>query len=165
MLVLLALLLALIPAIAILYPFLRGLRSDEHLEDEGSPQSELVRLWDSTLVALKNTELEWAIGNLTEEDYRRLRQHYMAEAAIIMKKMELAEDEERELLEAVDHEVRRVRLSANGEDGAGASLTCPHCFSDVAESGRECPSCGERLVSVDLLPGPGADPSVQEHPS
>ena len=164
MFVLIALLLALIPAIAIMYPFLRGLRSVEHLEDEGSPQSELARRWDSTLGALKNTELEWAIGNLAEEDYRRLRENYMTEAAVIMKKMELAEDEERELLEAVDLEVRRVRQSVNGGDGAGASPTCPHCFSDVAGSGRKCLNCGERLVSADLPAGPGAA-SAEEEPA
>ena len=162
MLILLALLLALIPAVAILYPFLRRRPPGEQLEDKGSPQSDLDRSWESTIAALRNTELEWEIGNLAEEDYRRIREHYMTEAAVIMKKMELAEDEERALLEAVDLEVRQSRLSANTEDGAGTSPTCPNCFFDVDETARDCPNCGERLVSIDVLAGPGADPAEVE---
>ena len=162
MLVLVALLLTLIPAIAILYPFLRRRRPGEELEEEGSPESDLARLWESTIVALKNTDLEWEIGNLAEEDHRRIREHYMTEAAIILKKMDLAEDEERALLKSVDLEVQQFQLSANAEDGAGTSLTCPHCFFDVAESARECLNCGERLVSVDLPAAPGPDPAEVE---
>ena len=161
--ILVSLLLALIPAMAILYPFLRRRRPTEQLEDQGSPRSDLGRQWESTLVALKNTDLEWEIGNLAEEDYQRIRGHYMTEAAIVMKKMELAEDEERALLEAVDREVRQIQFSDKPEDGAGTSLTCPNCLFDVAEkSERECLNCGEPLVSADVPAGPRADSAEVE---
>lgn len=117
MLILIALLLALIPAVAILYPFLRGTGRDEYLEDEGSAKAELSRRWEATLDALKSTELEWAIGNLAREDYTRLREQYMTEAALIMKAMELEEEQEWEMASAIRREVRQVRPSTLGPDG------------------------------------------------
>ncbi len=37
---------------------------------------------------LKNTELDWSIGNLTEDDYQLLREQYMTDAALALKAME-----------------------------------------------------------------------------
>lgn len=115
-----ALLLALIPAAAILYPLLRGLGRDEFAEDESSQAAEFARRWEAALEGLRNTELESAIGNLDEEDYRWLRRQYMVEAALVLKSMELESAQEREFLEEVEREVRRVRERALGQ-GAGPS--------------------------------------------
>ena len=114
MLVLIAVLLALIPAAAILYPFVfrRGLASV--FRDETSTYSELTRRWEAAIAGLKSTELEHAIGNLTEEDYRDLREQYMLEAAAIMKSMELEDRQEEELLATVAEEVRAVREGITG---------------------------------------------------
>ena len=108
MVVLIAVLLTLIPAIAILYPFLRGDGGADLVQDESSLQSELSRRWDAAITGLKGTDLEWSIGNLTEEDYRWLREQYMAEAAAIMKAMELEEEQEQELLAQIESEVRSL---------------------------------------------------------
>ena len=114
MLVLIAVLLALIPAAAILYPFVfkKGLSSV--FRDETSTYSELTRRWEASIAGLKSTELEHAIGNLTEEDYRDLREQYMLEAAAIMKSMELEDQQEEELLATVAEEVRAVREGITG---------------------------------------------------
>ena len=118
MLVFIAILLALIPAVAILYPFLRRLRETELAEDESSPQAELGRRWDAALAGLKNTELEWAIGNLAADDYGWLKKQYMTEAALVLKAMELEEEQEKEFLTTIKREVRQVRLRVLGqEDG------------------------------------------------
>ena len=119
MLVLIAFLLALVPAIAILYPILRGLGRNDVAEDEGSPQAELARRWDAALAGVRNTELERAIGNLAEEDYGWVKERYMTEAALVMKAMELEEAEEQELLSTIDQAVRDGRARALGQDGAG----------------------------------------------
>ena len=119
MLVLIAVLLALIPAVAILYPFLRGAAAWPLLEDEGSPQSDLSRRWEAALSGLKNTELERAIGTLGEDDYSLLREQYMTDAALVLKGMEMEEQQERELLAGVEHEVRGVRERFLGADGDG----------------------------------------------
>ncbi len=114
MLVLIAVLLALIPASAILYPFVfkKGLSSV--FRDETSTYSELTRRWEAAIAGLKSSELEHAIGNLTEEDYLDLREQYMLEAAAIMKSMELEDQQEEELLATVAEEVRAVREGITG---------------------------------------------------
>lgn len=114
MLILFAVLLALVPAVAILYPFLRRSGASDLLEDESSSQAELARRWEAAIAGLRSAELEHAIGNLSEEDYRWLREQYMTEAAVVMKAMELEEEQERELLASIQREVQQVRLRALG---------------------------------------------------
>lgn len=115
MLVLYAVLIVLVPAVVILYPFLRRKgASGEAVEDENSAHAELTRRWDAALSSLKSAELERAVGNLTEEDYQWLRGQYMAEAVYVMKAMELEEQQEQELLATIELEVERVRMRALG---------------------------------------------------
>lgn len=108
MLVLVALLLALVPAVAILYPFVRR-RGGATLEDESSPRAELARRWEGALAGLKSAELERAVGTLAEDDYLWLREQYMQEAAMVLKALELEEQEESEFLAQVQREVQQVR--------------------------------------------------------
>ena len=121
LLVLIALLLALIPAVAILYPFLRRAEGWPVLEDEGSTSSGLSRRWEAAVAGLKNTELERAIGNLAEDDYLRLRDEYMTDAAMAMKAMDMEEEQQRELLSTIEEEVRNVRERVLGGDDNGRS--------------------------------------------
>ena len=58
--------------------------------------------------------MEHAIGNLTADDYRDLREQYMLEAANIMKAMELEDQQEEELLANVASEVKAVRERITG---------------------------------------------------
>ena len=117
MLVLAVIVLALIPAFVIIYPFLWGRSSEETLVDEPSPSEELWRRWESAVAGLRNTELERALGNLPEFDYQWLREEYMTEAAVVMKALELEQQQEEELLAAIETEVRRVRERTLGEAG------------------------------------------------
>ena len=118
MLVVLGILLALIPAVVILYPFFRGKASGEVLVDEPSPSEELRRRWDNALAGLRNTELERALDNLSEEDYLWLREQYMTEAALIMKALELEQQQEEEMLASIETEIRLVRQRALGSSSA-----------------------------------------------
>ena len=122
MLVLIAILLALVPIVAILYPFLRRSRRAT-AQDESSPQAELARRWDSALLALQDMELERSLGNLPEDEYAALRHRHMTEAALIMKAMDLEEQQEQDLLAGIEMEVRRVRRGVQGGDGAEAAGT------------------------------------------
>ena len=148
MLVFISVLLSLIVAAAILYPFLRGMGRYEPLEDESSPQAELRRRWDAALAGLKNSELEWAIGNLAKEDYLWLRRQYVMEAALVMKAMQMEEGQEEELLNTIKLEVRQVRSRAVGQDGYGPGMKCPHCSSEVERGLERCASCGEPVAAV-----------------
>ena len=149
MLVLVAVLLALIPAAAILYGLLRGVARAEPSEDEGSTHAELTRRWDSALAGLKNTELERAIGNLAQEDYRSLRQQYMTEAALVMKAMELEEEQVQELESTISREVRQVRLRVLGPDDDTAPITCAGCGVESEPGHQSCPGCGRPLSAGD----------------
>ena len=116
MLVLIAIILALIPAIIIAYPFLRRGEQNEWLDDESSPLATLQRRWEAALDGIRSAELEHAIGNLSEEDYRWLRRQYMREAAVVMRAMELEHEEEEALLTQIEVESRRVRARVLGEE-------------------------------------------------
>ena len=111
MLVLIAIVLALIPAVAIAYPLLRSKGHAESPQDESSTGVELARRWDAALAGLKAAELEWSLGNLSDEDYRWLREQHMTEAALVMKAMELEEEEEQRLLNSVQLDVQSARRS------------------------------------------------------
>ena len=114
MLILIAAVLALIPAAVILYPFLVGRPNEAYdFEDTGT---DLPNRWESAVAGLKNTELERAIGNLTEADFRWLKEQYMTEAALVLQEMELEEQQRRELLAEAEQEIRRVRRQVLGED-------------------------------------------------
>jgi hypothetical protein len=121
MLVLIAILLALIPAAIVLHPLVRRLGADEFLMDESSVSAELTRRWESALAGLKAAELELSIGNLTEEDHAWLKERYTTEAALVMKAMELEEQQEQDLLDRITAEVADARARALGpepeEDG------------------------------------------------
>ena len=122
MLVLTALLLALLPAVAILYPILRRRAAAEPVDDEAGPRAELVRRWDSALAGLRNTELDRAVGNLSDEDYGWLREQYMTEAVVVMKALELDEGRQRTLLTRIEREMRRSRTGPppdGGPEGEG----------------------------------------------
>lgn len=124
MIVLITIALVLVPAAAVLYPFVRPGRLPDSLEDETSPRAEMERRWDSALAGLRTAELERAVGSLTEDDYLWLRDRYMTDAAVVMKSMELEEQEEREMLASIDDEMRRARervLGRGGPDSPGPS--------------------------------------------
>ena len=117
MLVLIALLLVLLPAAVILYPVLRPRATSEPADDEAGPRAELARRWDSALAGLKNTELEHAVGNLSDEDYGWIREQYMTEAALVMKAFELEESQEQALLSRIEREVERTQAQSRPVEG------------------------------------------------
>ena len=130
MIVLITLALVLIPAAAVLYPFLRRGRLPDVPEDETSPRAEMERRWEAALAGIRTAELERAVGSLTEDDYRWLRDRYMTDAAVVMKSMELEEQEEREMLAAIERQMRQTRERILGRDAAarpsGPSETTPN---------------------------------------
>ena len=126
MIVTIAIILTLVPALFILWPFVMGLRRDEFEYDEGAPQADLMRRWDAAVAGLTSTELDHSLGNLSGEDYRGLRTRLLTEAADLMRDMELSEKEEEQMLASLSEEVRGVRTGIEGNaevttDGADAA--------------------------------------------
>ena len=87
MLILIATLLALVPAIAVLYPIVRGAGPMSSRRD-GGDRPELERRWTEAVAALESFELERTLGNVDEDDYAWLRERYMTEAAVALKAIE-----------------------------------------------------------------------------
>ena len=77
------------------------------------------RRWDAALAGLRSTELEHAVGNLTDEDYGWLREQYMTEAALVMKAFELEESQQRALMSRIEDEVQRTRARSLGAEAEG----------------------------------------------
>ena len=144
MLVFIAILLALVPAVAILYPFVRRSRQATP-QDESSPQAELERRWDSAVSGLQSAELERSIGNLSTDDYEALRDRYMTEAALVMKAMDLEDERKREFLSAVELGTGDAEASVE-QDGMGRTA-CPHCGFPTSAGVMICSECGGSLDS------------------
>ena len=109
MLVAIGILLAFVPAVFILWPFVVGLHRDEFDYDEGAPQADLMRRWDAAVAGLASAELDHGLGNMTDGDYSTVRQQLMSEAASVMREMELTPDEEDLMLSSLREEVMSVR--------------------------------------------------------
>jgi hypothetical protein len=123
MLVVIAVALVLIPGFAIMWPFIMGVSRDEFAEDESATTADLMRRWDAAVAGLKSAELDHAIGNMADEDYRIVRRQFMTEAAVVLKTMELEESEEEQMLTSVRSEMRAVRARIVGETGEASSPT------------------------------------------
>ncbi len=122
MLVLIAIILTVVPALIILYPLFKRVGSTELLKDESSLTAELHRRWDSVVAGLRTAELELSIGNLSEEDYLWIKNTYAKETAQIMEAMELQEEEEKELISSLEREIKKAKLeSTNRENLADKS--------------------------------------------
>jgi hypothetical protein len=123
MLVVIAVALVLIPGFAIMWPFIMGVGRDEFAEDESATTADLMRRWDAAVAGLKSAELDHAIGNMADEDYRVVRRQLMTEAAVVLKTMELEESEEEQMLTTVRTEMQAVRARIVGEAGDAPSTT------------------------------------------
>jgi len=99
MLVLSAIIISVIPAILIAYPIIKKIASRTPLpEDESSLRADLERRWESALEGIRHAELEMSIGNVSESDYLWLKQVHRAEAAMVLKALEISVEEEKHLI-------------------------------------------------------------------
>ena len=103
---------------------------------------------DSAIAGLKNTELEFAIDSLAQEDYRWLRQQHITEAATVMKAMKMEKEQENELLAAIKVELEQVRSRVLGEDSPLPGGICLRCLANIDQGRQECPVCGRPISSV-----------------
>ena len=118
MLVIVAILLALVPAGFILWPFIVGLNRDEFDYDEGAPQADLMRRWEASVAGLASAELDRGLANMPVDDYTIVRRQLMAEAAAAMGDMELTDEEESRMLSELRDEVRSARARVQPRPGS-----------------------------------------------
>ena len=121
MLILISISLVAIPLIAILYPFLYIRNLGRVLDSEDDLREDFVRRWDVALTGLRNAELERAIGTLGENDYSELHDHYITEASIALKALDLKAFKEAELMAGIDQEIKNIREGFLGPDSSKAT--------------------------------------------
>lgn len=109
MLVTLAVIITIVPALIVLYPLIKRLGLTELMKDESSITAELNRRWDSIVAGLKTAELEMSIGNLSKDDYIWIKETYAQETAQIIQAMELQDEEEQELMASLEKEIRKAK--------------------------------------------------------
>ena len=97
MLLIITAVLVLIPALAILYPFLRNNAIGSMDDKDSSVDTDMLRKLDVALEGLNNTELEFELGNISLEDYEWIKERYMTDAAYLMKILEMDESQKRTL--------------------------------------------------------------------
>ncbi len=115
------------------------------------PSDHLVGERDAAYQAIGELDFEYDLGNLSEPDYRALRERYRSEAAATLQKL----DTTMEVGTAEAAAATSAEASA-GDDFAksrGPGLTCLSCGGAMeigdsfcatcgARLGRSCPSCG-----------------------
>jgi hypothetical protein len=133
-------------AFFVLLPLFRV--SESGLEIELMAETEIDRLMDRKTAIyrnLKDLSLEYAMGRLSEEDYRGLEEGYKEDAAAILYKIEQFEgsigvEQDAAPKAALKREVRA------GTRPSPVSGKCPSCGSDIIPGKKFCADCGQQLA-------------------
>ncbi len=112
-------------------------------------ETELDRLTDRKTVIyrnLKDLEFEYAMGRLSEADYRRLEADYKNDAAVILAKLDKLGASE-DLDNAMENEIasRKAKLFGRRPDKASETPKCPSCGAEIISGKKFCADCGQRL--------------------
>ena len=84
------------------YPIIKKIASNASIpDDESSLHADLERRWESALEGIRHAELEMSVGNVDESDYLWLKQVHMAEAAMVLKALEISVEDEKSLIEQI----------------------------------------------------------------
>jgi len=99
----------------------------------GETEAYLLARKEEAYAALKDIELDYQMGKLSEEDYIELREKYRLEALALLDQIEKG-DEIEELLEREVKALRRERK------------LCPACGTEKSPASRFCRTCGAPLL-------------------
>lgn len=125
---------------------------------EDTRVSELLAQKDATLFAISELESDYNMGNLSQNDYRELRQKYEDKAVALMKTVDQLRSEAGlngvsrldEEIEAMVSELRAGGDTAEADIEARPSKV-PNGKGRRAPTAKSCPGCGARLEAGDLF--------------
>jgi hypothetical protein len=106
-----------------------------------SPWDDLIDQRDAAYRGIKELDFEYQLGNLSESDYRRLRQRYRTEAATTLRSLDAATGGGGGA-PAVDP---AASAGTAPSDSIQAELPCPSCGKSTEAGDRYCWGCGEQL--------------------
>ena len=133
-------------AFFVLLPLFRV--SESGLEIELMAETEIDRLMDRKSAIyrnLKDLSLEYAMGRLSDEDYRQLEEGYKEDAAAILYKLEQLEGSAGMEQDAAPKVVSKGEVQS-GAKPAEAPGKCPSCGSDIIPGKKFCADCGHQLA-------------------
>ncbi|KKL47685.1 hypothetical protein LCGC14_2333070 [marine sediment metagenome] len=140
----LAILLMMLLAFAVVgWPLISSSRAARPQSGGSSPSDDLIDERDAAYRAIKELDFEYQLGNLSEADYRGLRERYRSEAAATLRRLDaLAKG-------ARAGEASPTSTVASVVEGSAASpkagRPCPSCASPREDTDRYCWRCGAQL--------------------
>lgn len=105
------------------------------------PWDDLLDRRDAAYRGIRELDFEYELGNLSESDYRRLRQRYRTEAAATLRNLDAATSiGSKEPTADPD-----ASTATAPSDSTQTELPCPYCRRATEVGDRFCWSCGEKL--------------------
>jgi len=134
-------------SLLILYPLFRpSIRSSQgSLLKSNGHTAEVEEEREMAITSLRELELEYQMGKLSEEDYSELRGQYRRRAIALLK----AADAGAEGIDSdIEAEVQRLRraLAGNGSIAPKSGAVCMYCERPVGSKDKYCPNCGKPLA-------------------
>lgn len=155
----LAILLMMLLAFAVVgWPLISSSRAARPQSGGSSPSDDLIDERDAAYRAIKELDFEYQLGNLSEADYRGLRERYRSEAAATLRKLDAVTKG------AGAGEAPVISTGPPVDEASPASpdagRPCPSCASPTegadrycwrcgAQLGRRCPSCAGSVEAED----------------
>ena len=139
MMMILAAVMTILAAGFVVYPLFQ--RSEGEPVSVGKGELEGL-LWEKqvTYLALKDLELDRAMGKLSEADYQELSQRSKGKAISILKRLDEREAE-------IEAEVAKIRAQRG-------SMACSRCGATLRPEANFCPACGSSLLVCDHCGAP-----------
>ncbi len=138
---------------AILTPLLR--RASDTLPEAGARAdardgAALLRQKKEILREIKDIEMDYLMGKLSDDDYGTLSTDYKAQAVEVLKKIDAAERKAPPITASAAPESERSVDTALDEpkrsDGPARPQFCSQCGAERLPETRFCASCGEELT-------------------
>ncbi|MSQ15235.1 MAG: hypothetical protein EXR50_05175 [Dehalococcoidia bacterium] len=130
-------------SVLVLYPLFRPsaktypqfhVNSNGHLEEVEEER-------DLAISSLRELELEYQMGKLSDEDYTELREEYRRRAIALLKATDVGEES---IDSAIEAEIRRLRhgVAGNGIAPARSATVCSFCGQAAQDTDKFCSNCG-----------------------
>jgi hypothetical protein len=136
----------------VLQPLLRPKGLESHSSERLAIKEEtLKKSKEDVYAAIKEMDMDFGMGKISEEDYQDLKSRYKSKALHILKELDGVERGE-DVDAVIEGEVRQLRRkteteseSANGKESEGQINFCPECGKRVAPKDNFCKGCGKKL--------------------
>lgn len=135
------LVLMLVAFTAVGWPLISSSRVTWREPGGASPLDDLTSQRDAAYRGIMELDFEHELGNLSESDYRRLRQRYHSEAAATLRKLDAAVSGRSEAPRSGSAASAEVSSTVSPQAG----LACPSCGKPMEAADHYCWSCGARL--------------------